>query len=202
MLDALVAEARLRWGLDLAAGLQVVAAERLIATPLEPSRPALVVPLSVLRAEGPADAPEPEPLPGRHGPSGRDPLALLVRLYPADHAVGRFGAADGTTVAGLTAEDLATPLYLAPVAPGRLPPARACRRAETTEATPCIPRAAPPAGFASRPRGRPRRAPPAVGRAPGVGSRIYRVEVQTLGGARRNGLPCAQSFCKFRHHPR
>ena len=31
MLDALVAEARLRWGLDLAAGLQVVAAERLIA---------------------------------------------------------------------------------------------------------------------------------------------------------------------------
>ena len=30
MLDALVAEARLRWGLDPAAGLQVVAAERLI----------------------------------------------------------------------------------------------------------------------------------------------------------------------------
>ena len=29
MLDALVAEARLRWGLDLAAGLQVVAPERL-----------------------------------------------------------------------------------------------------------------------------------------------------------------------------
>jgi len=48
VLDALVAEARLRWGLDLAAGLQVVAAERLIATPLEPSRPALIVPLAVL----------------------------------------------------------------------------------------------------------------------------------------------------------
>ena len=42
MIDALVAEARLRWGLDLAAGLQVAAAERLIATPLEPSRPLLV----------------------------------------------------------------------------------------------------------------------------------------------------------------
>jgi tetrapyrrole methylase family protein/MazG family protein len=117
VLDALVAEARLRWGLDLAAGLQVVAAERLIATPLEPSRPALVVPLAVLRAESAADAPAPDPLPGRHGPSGRDPLALIARLYPADHAVGRFGAADGTTIAGLTADDLATPLYLPPAAP-------------------------------------------------------------------------------------
>ena len=57
MLDALVAEARLRWGLDLAAGLQVVAAERLIATPLEPSRPALVVPLAILRAEGAVEPP-------------------------------------------------------------------------------------------------------------------------------------------------
>ena len=86
MLDALVAEARLRWGLDLAAGLQVVAAERLIATPLEPSRPALVVPLAVLRAEGAGACHGPEPLPGRHGPTGRDPLAVLARLYPADHA--------------------------------------------------------------------------------------------------------------------
>jgi tetrapyrrole methylase family protein/MazG family protein len=114
MLDALVAEARLRWGLDLGAGLQVVAAEHLIATPVEPSRPALIVPLAVLRAEGTA---APEPLPGRHGPSGRDPLAVLARLYPPDHAVGRFGAADGTTVAALTAGDLATPLYLPPVTP-------------------------------------------------------------------------------------
>ena len=119
MLDALVAEARLRWGLDLAAGLQVVAAERLIATPLEPSRPALVVPLAVLRAEGAnaANAAEPEPLPGRHGPGGRDALAVLARLYPADHAIGRFGAADGSTVGALAAADLAAPFYLPPVAP-------------------------------------------------------------------------------------
>src|SRR5262245_41506874 len=117
MLDALVAEARVRWGLDLAAGLQVIAAERLTATPLEPSRPALIVPLAVLRAEGAGDATEPEPLPGRHGPGGRDPVAVLARLYPADHPVGRFGAADGSTVEGLAAGDLAAPLYLPPVAP-------------------------------------------------------------------------------------
>ena len=115
MLDALVAEARLRWGLDLAAGLQVVAAERLIATPIEASRPLLLVPLATLRAgdEG-ADV---EPLPGRHGPQGRDPLAVLGRLYPAGHPVGRFGVADETTVGGLTADSLAAPLYVRPVAP-------------------------------------------------------------------------------------
>jgi tetrapyrrole methylase family protein / MazG family protein len=116
VLDALVAEARLRWGLDLGAGLQVVAAERLIATPLEPSRPALIVPLAILRAEGGPDAPAVEPLPGRHGPGGRDALTVLARLYPADHVVGRFGAAEGTTVAALAGADLAVPFYLPPVA--------------------------------------------------------------------------------------
>jgi tetrapyrrole methylase family protein/MazG family protein len=117
VLDALVAEARLRWGLDLAAGLQVVAAERLVATPLEPSRPALIVPLAVLRADGDAASVQPEPLPGRAAPAGRDPIALLGRLYPADHPVGRFGAADETTVAGLAIGDLGGPLYLPPVEP-------------------------------------------------------------------------------------
>jgi len=123
VLDALLAEARLRWGLDAAAGVQVVAAERLIATPIEASRPLLVVPLSVLRPTGAAEA-EPDgtvepirPLPGRHGPPGRQPITMLGRLYPPDHAVGRFGTAAGTTVGALTAEDLAAPLYLAPVAP-------------------------------------------------------------------------------------
>ena len=115
MLDGLIGEARRRWGLDPAAGLQIVTAERLVATPIEPSRPVLVVPLAMLSVE-----PDPdrlvEPLPGRHGPDGSEPLAVLARLYPVDHVVGRFEAGD-TTVAGLAAADLATPLYLAPVAP-------------------------------------------------------------------------------------
>ena len=115
MLDALVAEARLRWGLDPADGLQVFAAETLVGAPIEPSRPLLIVPLATLRAEATAD--DAAPLAGRAGPSGRDPLALLARLYPADHPVGRFGAAGGETVATLTASSLETPLYIAPVAP-------------------------------------------------------------------------------------
>jgi NTP pyrophosphatase (non-canonical NTP hydrolase) len=123
MLDRLVAEARERWALDLSAGLQVVAAEGLVATPIEPSRPLLIVPLAIL-AEGDARTSEAvagaalAPLPGRHGPRGRDPLALLARLYPAGAAVARLGQAGrATTIEALEPKDLAGPLYLPPIAP-------------------------------------------------------------------------------------
>ncbi|MFL5757175.1 MAG: MazG family protein, partial [Chloroflexota bacterium] len=115
MLDALVAEARLRWGLDPTAGLQIVVADRLVATPIEPSRPVLVVPAALLHLDIPADAAT--PLPGRHGPAGRDPIAVLRRLYPAEHGIGRFGQPDETSVGSLTDADLAGPLYLAPLSP-------------------------------------------------------------------------------------
>jgi tetrapyrrole methylase family protein/MazG family protein len=116
LLDALVAEARLRWGLDPANGLQVIAGESLVAVPIEPSRPLLIVPLATLRASG-GSTEAAAPLPGRNGPLGADPVAVLARLYPAGHPVGRFGSDDGTTVAALDGTALAGPLYLAPVAP-------------------------------------------------------------------------------------
>jgi MazG family protein len=114
MLDALVREARLRFGLDLAAGLQVVPAEGLIAIPIEASRPLIVAPVAVLRPSAlePATA---APLPGRHGPGGHDPIAVLGRLYPADHPVGRFGGGDELTIGGLAPADLGSPLYIGPV---------------------------------------------------------------------------------------
>jgi tetrapyrrole methylase family protein/MazG family protein len=139
VLDALVAEARERWALDIGAGLQVVAAERLIATPIEPSRPLLVVPLGMLAGTeavagassvaDPAgvdtvDLPGVQPLAGRHGPGGRDPLGVLRRLYPGTHPVGRLTGsvrrdprAAATTVGSLAAADLAGPVYLAPISP-------------------------------------------------------------------------------------
>ncbi len=121
MLDALVTEARLRFGLDPAAGLQVIATERLTGTPLEASRPALLVPLALLdpaRASTTTPATTPAAvLPGRHGPRGRDPLAVLARLYPGEHPIGRFGTGAATTIGELTTADLAAPLYLAPIAP-------------------------------------------------------------------------------------
>ncbi len=131
MLDALLAEARLRWGLDASAGLGMLTAERLIAVPIEPSLPLLVVPAARFRAGAPSSAPAdgdpaggsagasaapPVPLAGRHGPRGLDPLDVLRRLYPADHPVGRFGRPEGTTVGELGPADLAAPLYLGPVA--------------------------------------------------------------------------------------
>jgi MazG family protein len=95
--------------------MAVIPAERLVGLPLEPTRSVVIVPLAALRAPHPS-AP-PAPLPGRHGPGGDGPIAVLRRLYPADHLVGRFGAPDGTTVGELSATDLAGPLYLGPVAP-------------------------------------------------------------------------------------
>jgi tetrapyrrole methylase family protein/MazG family protein len=118
VLDALIAEARIRWGLDPTAGLQVAVCESLAAFPIEPTRPLLVVPASVFRGgpEAPADA-EPEPLPGRHSARDLSPAALLARLYPPDHVVGRIGVAETTTVAALTPTEFAGALYLAPARP-------------------------------------------------------------------------------------
>src|SRR5438876_7404575 len=122
MLDALLAEARVRWGLDPAAGVQVIAIEHLIATPVDPTRAVLLVPLAVLAppgpsgaaaAEQPADAAAVAPLPGRHGPRGFDPLVLLRRLYPGDHPIGRFGMTDGTTVGAPAASVPGGARYLA-----------------------------------------------------------------------------------------
>jgi len=110
MLDGLVAEARGRWGLDPAAGLQVVPADSLVAFPVEASRPLIVLPPS-----GATEGRGVQPIPGRHGADGSHPLALLRRLYPADHPVR---STDGdTTVGELTAADLGRALYLPPIAP-------------------------------------------------------------------------------------
>jgi tetrapyrrole methylase family protein/MazG family protein len=117
VLDALVDEARSRCGLDLAAGLQLVSAEGLVATPIEASRPLLVAPLGTLWGAARSGAEEALPLPGRHGPAGRDPIGVLRRLYPDPHPVAILGAGGSTTVGNLTPEDLERPLYLAPLAP-------------------------------------------------------------------------------------
>ena len=108
----MVEEAVRDHGLDLAAGLQVVAAERLTSTPIEPSRPLLIVPLALL---GGAMAAPSAALPGRHGPNGRDPLVLLRRLYPAAATVAPLGRGGRTTtVEALTAAELEAPLFLLP----------------------------------------------------------------------------------------
>jgi len=117
MLDRLVAQARERWGLDVAAGIQVVSSPGLTASPIEASRPLLVVPVEVLGGTPTGDERAADPLPGRHGHGGRDPLAVLRRLYPADAPVVRLASDAATTVADLAPADLADPLYFPPIRP-------------------------------------------------------------------------------------
>ena len=116
MLDAFLAEARIRWGLDPAAGLQIATPERLSDTPIEPSRPLILVPVALLRARKTADNVT-VPLPGRNAPVRHGPVAVLQRLYPAEHKVGRIGAAETTTIGRLDDATLEGPLYVAPVSP-------------------------------------------------------------------------------------
>jgi len=119
VLDAFVAEARIRWGLDPAAGLQIATPERLLSTPVEPSRPLLLVPLALLRVGGAAQAEE-SPLPGRHAPAEREAAAVLRRLYPADHTVGLIGLAESARIGDLDEAALAaTPVFVPPLPPER-----------------------------------------------------------------------------------
>ncbi len=120
MLDALVTEARDRWDLD-------VAAEGVIGTPIEASRPLLIVPVAWLRGGRAGDAPAgPSALPGRHGADGADPVRVLQRLYPSEAPVARLGAggaggpgaeAPPTTIGQLRPDDLRGALYVPPIAP-------------------------------------------------------------------------------------
>jgi tetrapyrrole methylase family protein/MazG family protein len=113
MLDRLVTEAAERWGLDPSLGLQVVPAGRLAGFPVEPSRPLIVTP----GAPGPAAAGAVTALPGRHRSTDASDLAVVRRLYPADHQVGLFGDARSLTLADLDDAALAGGAYLAPLAP-------------------------------------------------------------------------------------
>ncbi|MEO6294988.1 MAG: nucleoside triphosphate pyrophosphohydrolase [Candidatus Limnocylindria bacterium] len=77
-------------GIDVADGVQLVAATRLSSVPFDPS-----LPLLILRGGPPATP----PLPGRHARSG--PLGALGSLYPATHGLIRLS--DG---AALTLDSL------------------------------------------------------------------------------------------------
>ncbi len=127
MLDAFVAEARVRWGLDPSAGLQIVAPDRLGLFPVDPARPLLIVPRSMFGQAGRSNAARDEALrepeahsppiiPGRHSRDG-DALGTLRRLYPADHSVGRLGVPEAIELGELTESMLGRPVYVPPLDP-------------------------------------------------------------------------------------
>jgi MazG family protein len=98
-----------RAGVDPASGLQVTGFERLAATPFDPGVALLLLP-AVDPTAGPGDGTIP-PLPGRHG-HGPDPVALLRRLYPADHPI--MGITGDLTVEAADSARLAAAPHVLP----------------------------------------------------------------------------------------
>jgi len=125
-----LAEALGALGADPADGLAIVPLDALVRVPVDPAVALLLLPPAG-RGPDPADAEPPAPatpdappwlpviLPGRHG-HGDDPLALLRRLYPADHPVRRTDGGPATTIGALTAEAAAARPHLVPRLPARL----------------------------------------------------------------------------------
>lgn len=119
MIDAAAMALLERAGLDPADGLQVVALDRLASRPFDAGMALLLLPPA-------GGAPQPDDpyaaLPGRHA-YGTDPLDLLRRLYPHDHAV--LGVDGETSVGDIDAEALATAPHLLPPLPPAANPAGA-----------------------------------------------------------------------------
>jgi tetrapyrrole methylase family protein/MazG family protein len=93
-----------RHAVDLADGLQIVPLDRLAGRPFDPGMALLLLPPA-------ASGQTRTTLPGRHG-HGDDPLALLRRLYPADHPV--LGDGRAATVSTVALPDLVAGPHLLP----------------------------------------------------------------------------------------
>lgn len=91
----------------LSEGLQILGADAIVRRPFDPGMGLLVVPAAA--PEQPTSdasaAFDPPVLPGRHG-HGAEALALLRRLYPADHPVDDLDRQTQTTLAALEPEAL------------------------------------------------------------------------------------------------
>jgi len=105
-LDRLLAAA----GLDPAAGIQAVSADRLAAIPFDPSLPLLI--LAVDPDQDPIVA---GTLPGRHVRSG--PQAVLAALYPRGHVIRPLRVGEPTTVDAVTDATLRAGDWLVPPLP-------------------------------------------------------------------------------------
>ena len=106
--DPVLATLLERADVDPAEGLQLLALDRLAARPFDAGMTLVLLPPS--GAPLPADDAYAS-LPGRHA-YGTDPLALLRRLYPADHPVIGVDGAD--TVGSVAAEALSSGPHLLP----------------------------------------------------------------------------------------
>ncbi len=102
----LLDELERRHGIRAQDGLQIVSWSRVVAQPVEPAVPLLIVP----DADGAATD---GPIPGRHG-HGTHPLSLLRRLYPADQPLLGLGEGGDTTLADADEATLRRGAWLLP----------------------------------------------------------------------------------------
>jgi nucleoside triphosphate diphosphatase len=107
-----------RAGIDPADGLQVVALDRLVASPFDAGMPLLLLPPTGIAEDTAAYA----VLPGRHG-HGDDPVAMLRRVYPPDHPI--LGSDADATVGTAHAARLSRGAHLLPALPPLSNPASA-----------------------------------------------------------------------------
>ncbi len=118
MIDELLAEAERRHALQLADGVQLLAASALVRRPFDPGLPLVLVPTG----EAPvpteqAEAFQSDTLPGRDA-HATDPLELLRSLYGGFHPALSLGQAPDATLATLTTDELAGRPWLVPALVG------------------------------------------------------------------------------------
>ncbi len=111
-LDALLAAA----GLEAAAGIQAVAADRLASVPFDPGLPLILLPLGpdATRAGETPDSGA-ATLPGRH--ARRGPLDVLRALYPPGHRLRPLPAGEPRALADLDEANLGGAAWLVPPLP-------------------------------------------------------------------------------------
>jgi tetrapyrrole methylase family protein/MazG family protein len=102
--DALLAAA----GLDVADGVQIVAADRLASVPFDPALPLVVLAVAGGRAPGAV-------LPGRHARTSA--LGVLVSLYPHHHPLQPLPDGAPRPLDGLSDQELAAGDWLVPPVP-------------------------------------------------------------------------------------
>ncbi len=107
-----------RGHIDPAAGLQVIALDRLAGRPFDAGMPLVLLPSTGVAA---TDASYPV-LPGRHG-HGDDSVALLQRVYPSDHPL--MSMAGDTTVGAANGAGLAAATHVVPALPPEANPSGA-----------------------------------------------------------------------------
>ncbi|CAN5816928.1 hypothetical protein BH24CHL6_BH24CHL6_17160 [soil metagenome] len=117
-MQQLLDELESRYAIRAADGLQLLGPRTLVRRPFDPGLPMLLLPGDGPPA-APADAFQPDVLPGRHA-RGSDPAQLLRSLYPATHPLLGLAGTPDSSVGQISTEELAAGPRYVPALVGEL----------------------------------------------------------------------------------